>query len=236
MRGLTVLLALVALAPGAAAQDAGYRVSPVIVHIPAERGIGSFVVYNGQSRDVAFDVQAFAWSQTSGADDLTPTREIVVAPSVFMIAAGAEQIVRVGSVDRTAHPQERAYRLIVRELPQPDEPRGQFRMRVEMSLPVFVRARGQHSDFSLTREQGVGGAEAIFANAGAAHVALSLPPRTREAIDTPPRYVLAGARIARPLNADVGALELVAADPSDPAPRAQTYVLDHAPGLAAALP
>lgn len=237
MRAVALLLGLIALAPAAAAQDAGYRVSPVIVHIAAERGIGSFTVHNGQNRDVSFDVQAFAWSQISGADALEPTREIVVAPSVFIIAAGADQIVRVGAVDRNvALTQERAYRLILRELPQPDEPRGQFRMRVEMSMPVFLRANGQRSNFSIARQHGADGAEAVFANTGVAHVALSLSPQTRAMIDNPPRYILAGARITRPLTTDVGALELVAADPSDPAPRAQSYVLDHALGLAAALP
>lgn len=233
MRGFLLALALAA-APTCAWAQEGFRVSPVIIQVPAERGVGSFRVFNGRARDAAFEVQAFAWRQENGETVLDPTETLIVAPSVFLVPAGGEQIVRLG-VQAEARPShgEASYRLIVRELPDAQASAAGFRLMVEMSLPVFVRARRAQGAFSVERARMPDGAPGVaFVNRGDAHVVLSMPEQTQAIVEAAPRYVLAGARVVRPLTQSVAAIRLVAAEAGEMAPQAQTFELIDAPVLA----
>jgi fimbrial chaperone protein len=184
---ILVAAAAIAIAPlTATAQTGGIQVAPVLVSMNAERNITSVRIRNGRDRAVGFEVDAYAWTQINGQDDLAATRDLLIAPGVFEIPAGGEQILRLGVRDFAAM-SEHAYRIILRELPRPHRDGTMLGFTLEMSLPVFVTPRAAAPDVQ-TR---LTGQTLILANAGAsfAQIAMFDGAERLEA----PRYLLAGA-------------------------------------------
>lgn len=230
-----LLLALAALGkPEAAAQAAGgLRVSPVVIEMPGERGVGSFRIRNERAAEAAFEIDVLAWTQEGGEDALTPTEALIAAPSVFLIPAGGEQIVRLGvPLEQRDLDREQAYRLVLRELPNGVARPGGFRVLLEMSLPVFVQPQGARGVLSVTRTRDDNGRIALaFANSGSGHVRLAAAQQQTSG-QPPPRYVLAGARLLRSAEPGLDSVTLIAAGAGAAAPRTQTFELSDAPVLA----
>src|SRR5262245_57997214 len=108
------------LSTPAVAQSGGIQIAPVLVSMTPQRPISSLRIRNGRSDPVAFEVDAFRWTQVDGQDRLTPAPDLIVAPGVFEIAPGGDQLLRVG-LRRPATDRETAYRLVLRELPREHE-------------------------------------------------------------------------------------------------------------------
>jgi fimbrial chaperone protein len=134
------LIALTALATATSAVAGTFSISPIRVELSAQQRTEALTVRNESSdREVVVQAQAFAWSQADGQDSLTPTRDVIVTPPVFTLAANAQQIVRV-AVRRAADPKrELTYRLILQEVP-PEAPKNFTGLQValRLSLPIFI--------------------------------------------------------------------------------------------------
>jgi fimbrial chaperone protein len=152
---------------------------------------------------VAFEVEAYAWSQANGQDRLVLTNELVVAPGVFEIAANGEQTVRLG-VRAANVSSERAYRILLRELPSEQRNGVALGFSLEMSLPVFVTPRGAQANVITHVENG----RLLLTNTGASFAQISLL-QTQQRLSSP-RYLLAGASAEIDLPAQVGAIQLIA--------------------------
>ncbi len=203
-RALLLALALLASPSAAGAQTGGIQVAPVLVNMSAERNISSVRVRNGRDRPVSFEVDAFVWTQTNGRDVLTPTRDLLVAPGVFEVAANAEQVVRLGA--RASGETERAYRIVMRELPSDRHNGMALGFTLEMSLPVFVSpARARANVDAQPTATGL-----ILSNTGAGYAQIALLDGG-EYLNAP-RYLLAGASAEIPLPAHANAIRLRAAD------------------------
>lgn len=204
LRALLIVAAVFA-APGVAgAQTGGIQVAPVLVSLSPEHTIDSVRLRNGRSRPVAFEVEAFAWSQVNGQDQLTPTTNLIVAPGVFEIAANGEQTVRLG-VRGASSDGERAYRILLRELPNPEQRGIALGFTLEMSLPVFVTPRGAQANITTRTENG----RLILTNAGTSFAQISLMQSAQQRVPSP-RYLLAGASAEIDIPADASALQLIA--------------------------
>lgn len=194
-RALLLCAALACALPASAQNTAGgIQVAPVLVQMTPERAFSSLRVRNSRDRATSFEVDVYAWTQVNGEDVLTPTNALVVAPGVFEMQPGAEQVVRLGAV---AHGRETetAFRIILRELPTPRETGARLGFTLEMSLPVFVTPRGAAASVSaaVRDDQAL-----VLANTGAAHARLISAEAAQSALQTP-RYLLAGSRSETPL-------------------------------------
>jgi fimbrial chaperone protein len=226
------VLALITLLAAAPAQARGIQVAPVTLTLTPERGIGALRLRNGRERAAAFEVDVYLWTQQDGRDVLTPAADMLVAPGVFELAPGAEQIVRVGHVG-AAPGQERAFRIVVRELPQPAR-QGGLGFALEMSLPVFVTPRDARPTLDARVEHGERAPVLRLANLGAAHAQLSGVEVDAGGQVRAPRYLLAGARFDIALPARAGAVRIAVMDGQD-APR--EHAIDVRPqAVAAAVP
>lgn len=231
-RALFSLLAFWAAALGwsGQAQAQGIHVSPVVIDVPTLRDVTSFRLRNAREAAVSFEVEAYAWTQENGESVLTPTTDIVVAPTVFLIDPNREQVVRL-AVARRAGPVERTYRVLVRELPSHDAQQG-FRLQLEMSMPVFVRPAGARGELHVRRVQGAEGVALVrVTNSGTAHLNLSEVPGV-PALENMPRYVLPGASFERAITPDMPALRLMVAQAGATAPEEQRFEFNDAPVLA----
>ena len=167
---LLVPLAL-PLAGPASAETNGVQVTPVIIQIAPERRLASVRVRNWRDSEVSFEVDVYSWRQVNGEDVLSETDEIVVAPSVFAVRPGEEQIVRlaVAAAARDAG-REAAYRLILRQLPAAEAEAG-LRVQLQMSLPVFAPPRSVLT--ALEARRGDDGGVVVLSNVGTSVVRLA---------------------------------------------------------------
>ncbi|MGE0829872.1 MAG: molecular chaperone, partial [Hyphomonadaceae bacterium] len=228
-------LALLGAAAAAPAQSGGVQVSPVVIEMAPERGLTSLRVRNGRERETSFEMLAYAWSQAEGENALSPTRALIIAPSVFAIGANDEQIVRVALASEARQTlqngREQTYRLVLRELPPP-EPlpesfRGGSRMVLEMSMPVFVTPQGLTPQLYARRIEQDGQPALLIGNRGGAHARLgdvqSLP--SGEHLADAPRYLLAGAEFITSLPHTAHSVRLRRATSRQPVPIEETFAL-----------
>ena len=114
-------------------------VSPVRVTLSDKQKMDTITVRNDGTEPVSMQLEVLNWSKEDGNDVFTPTRELIVNPPIFTIAAGGSQLLRVGLRGAPDAKHELIYRIFLQELPPP--PRPEFngtKMLMRVSLPVFV--------------------------------------------------------------------------------------------------
>ncbi len=98
---------------------------------------GLFFIANHSARPVTVQIEAADWRQEDGRDVTAPSQELLASPPLAHIAPGARQSVRV--MARPPGDGERAYRLLVSELPDVDAGGEGVHVLLQFSVPVFVR-------------------------------------------------------------------------------------------------
>ncbi len=171
--------------------------SPVYLALRPEQAATSVRVQNGGAAARAFEIDIRAWDQDDGRDTLSDTRAFIVSPSVFEVAAGATQIVRIARrPGQTENTSEQAYRVLVREIADETSAAATngLRLQLEFSLPLFLNAEGGTP--VLAAHWTEAGLE--VANRGGAHARLSQVRVGERPLEGVPRYLLAGESFVRP--------------------------------------
>jgi len=127
----------VAITPSVAAAGQ-LELSPILVELSAGGRTALISVRNAGGAPMRYQARAYSWAQgTDGAMDLLPARDLVVFPPLLELAPGEARNLRVG-VDATPGASERAWRLVVEELPRRDvEPGTQVQVLTRVGVPVF---------------------------------------------------------------------------------------------------
>lgn len=214
MRALFLFLVaapVMALDAAQAQQAGGIQVAPVMIAMSAEHNIASLRVRNGRERPVAFEVDVFEWTQENGRDVLTPTSDLIVAPGVFEVRAESEQVVRLGVLAAHAST-ERAFRIILRELPSQNRDGAVLGFTLELSLPVFIAPIEARGHIEARAEERPWGPTLLLANIGRTHVRLAAVETAETGAVQAPRYLLAGASAEIPLPRNARTIRLVSAD------------------------
>ena len=133
-----VLSAAASLSPTTGSAGA-LSLSPVRVHLSDQQRTAVVTLRNGGGEATLVQVEALLWEQANGEDRLTPSRDVIVSPAVFTVAAGESQLVRLSLRREPDSQRELAYRLILQEVPTAQEvqPSG-LRVALRMSVPIFV--------------------------------------------------------------------------------------------------
>jgi fimbrial chaperone protein len=141
---LTSLLAaglLLAVAASPARAQASFSVDPLLIEFDGQSNSAVLSITNPTSKEIRFEIKAFAWDQTppDGTMQLTPTQEVVLFPPLVTIKPRMTQRIRVGTTAAIG-PVEKAYRIMVEELPTADVPAtgSQVAIRTRIGIPVFV--------------------------------------------------------------------------------------------------
>ncbi|GAA5512715.1 hypothetical protein Dcar01_01436 [Deinococcus carri] len=140
--GLAAGLALLGTGLG---QPLNFSLTPTSFLIESGKTLsGQTRFTNTSTRTAVFTVTAYGWNRVEGEDQLTPTRDVLVTPSRFVLQPGASQVVRV-AVQRRPGQDEMTYRVLLRqvepergEVPPGEDARGQIDALLELSLPVYV--------------------------------------------------------------------------------------------------
>lgn len=165
----------VALLVSSSALAGTFEVKPTSVSLDDNRAPGSVSVINTGKESVRFQVKAVAWTQNErGEMALSPTKDVVVYPSLFTVPAGSTQSVRVAVVAQRGA-KERAYRILVEELPSPrpesERTGNEIRVLMHMGIPVFL-APSSASKFAGSVEAALDGGKVHITarNQGSIHV------------------------------------------------------------------
>lgn len=132
------LLAFAALALScAAARSASLEVVPTAVELPAKGGAAQMRLVNHGDAPVEVQVEAFAWAQ-NGTETLSDSEDIVLSPPQARLNPHAFQIVRLMVAPASDAGTERAFRVVVTQLPDPKSAEMGARVLLQFSVPLFA--------------------------------------------------------------------------------------------------
>src|SRR3954452_1601759 len=134
-------IVLLALPSTPALGQASFSIDPLLVQFDADTKNVVMTITNTSAKEIRFELKPFSWDQTppDGIMELTPTSDIVIFPPLVTMKPHAVQRVRVGTTAAQG-PVEKAYRVLVEELPSGQAPAGAatVAVRTRVGLPVFV--------------------------------------------------------------------------------------------------
>ncbi|MGB4118197.1 MAG: fimbria/pilus periplasmic chaperone [Polaromonas sp.] len=120
-------------------QAGSIELSPVRVSLSNKAKVAVLTVRNTGIEESVMQVTLNKWTLDGQGYAYAQSQELVVTPVTFRLAAGAQQIVRVGLRLGAPLRTEAAYRLLVEEVPPPPSADvTQMRMVIRHDLPVFV--------------------------------------------------------------------------------------------------
>lgn len=132
-------------------------------------------VENRGSDAVLMQLRVFSWAQDdSGEQQLLAQREIIGSPPMMKIMPGQRQLVRLTRMTSTPASEERAYRILIDEIPLADGGEGnaqrvQFQMRY--SVPLFA-----YGDKLWVKGEGRGKKPRDIATVGASRLTWAITP------------------------------------------------------------
>lgn len=138
-------LALAALGVLATMQAgaASLQVAPISVELAAGEQAEALWLSNTGDQPIRAQVRVMAWSQDASGERLEPSRELLPSPPIVEIAPGRRQLVRIVRPQAGGVPSERAFRLLVDELPDPRQPAASgLQFLLQYSVPVFLLPPG----------------------------------------------------------------------------------------------
>jgi fimbrial chaperone protein len=134
---LTAFLA----SPCAMSQAASLQVAPVSVEVAAPGAAATLTVRNEGERPLDAQIRVFKWTQVNGEDKLEPTDDVAASPPLVSLKPGSNYVVRVVRTNKTPVAAEEAYRLLIDELPSPNQKRaGTVNIVLRYSIPVFFNS------------------------------------------------------------------------------------------------
>lgn len=131
----------VALMP-AAALAGNFGVSPIRLDLDRNTRSGSVTVSNDDEAPLLLQIKVYAWTQDAeGKDQYEESSELTYSPRLMTLQPKEQRIVRAG-VRIPAAAQEKAYRLFIEEIPEPQKAQqsgGQVAVAIRFGVPVFVK-------------------------------------------------------------------------------------------------
>jgi fimbrial chaperone protein len=168
------LLALALTAFPLGALPGAFGVSPIRIDLDPGARSGLVTVSNDDDRKLSFQLKLFEWTQSpTGEDQLADSEDLIFFPPLFTIEPKQKRIVRVGVRAPYAGP-ERAFRLFIEELPDPDAAPGggaQVAVRLRFGVPIFLSAGKVDSAPDIaTVEAAKGALRVVIRNAGSRQI------------------------------------------------------------------
>lgn len=138
LKSLPLAAFAVALALCQSAAAASLQVQPAKVEVLAPGAASTISLRNEGNGPITVQIRMFSWTQSRGAETLTPTEAVAASPPAVRLAPGVEQVVRIVRVDGRPVAGEEAYRMIVDQLPDGSAPKsGAVNLLMRYSIPVF---------------------------------------------------------------------------------------------------
>lgn len=120
--------------PAAQAQRAPQVVlAPVILEAPTRARTQSLAISNPSAKALRYQVEVLAWSQVDGKDQATPTRDAMATPRIVEVPAGETRNINLVRLQGSG---AAYFRLMVRQLPDPEQPKNTLALITHHNLSV----------------------------------------------------------------------------------------------------
>jgi len=134
-----VLPGLLLLVAAATCQAGSIQLTPVRINLSDTAKVAVLTVRNTGTEESVMQVTLNKWTLDGQSYAYNRSQELVVTPVTFRLAAGGQQIVRIGLRGSAPVDREASYRLLIEEVPPPPSSDvTQTRLVVRHDLPVFV--------------------------------------------------------------------------------------------------
>lgn len=139
-RFLTLLVAAAGACLAATPVLAGsLQIGPIRVQMIGAERTSTITLNNSGSDPITVQIRAVDWAQSEGVDNPQPSANLLVSPPLVTLAPGESQVVRVVAENVPAAPNERAFRLILDEIPRQRTGTGTgVQTTLRALVPVFV--------------------------------------------------------------------------------------------------
>lgn len=118
---------------------------PIDPWLSADTKATELWVQNQGNSATTMQVRIVRWRQEKGLERYTAQQEVVASPPIVTIGKGSKQLIRLIKQSDVPVGVEQAYRIIVDEIPQPQDPATpQMGLKLQMrySIPLFVYGQG----------------------------------------------------------------------------------------------
>lgn len=150
----------------------GIRISPITVNIASQDRASLITLFNMSNDTSNLQVRVFKWTQSNGNDNLTETNDIIASPPFITLPPGGSFNFRVVRTSDAKVTGEQSYRVIIDELPKPQDKRSVgtgIGILIRNSLPLFVV-----NDSAIPKVQpSISASGLMMANNGTRHALLS---------------------------------------------------------------
>jgi P pilus assembly chaperone PapD len=147
-----------------------WHISAGRLQIPAGGLAADFTVTNDDHVDERFEIVAYSWQQSDGADVERPDLDdVIIVPRLFELHPGESERVRVG-VQETEPSVESAYRVHVEQLFDPRPERSGIHFLLAFSLPLFTTPVHRVVDARISAVSGGKTVSVTVRNDGNVHV------------------------------------------------------------------
>lgn len=118
---------------------------PIDPWLSADTKATELWVQNQGTSATTMQVRIVRWRQENGLERYTAQQEVVASPPIVTIAKGSKQLIRLIKQSEVPMGVEQAYRIIVDEIPQPQDketPQMGLKLQMRYSIPLFVYGQG----------------------------------------------------------------------------------------------
>jgi fimbrial chaperone protein len=126
-----------ALSPAAAPAIGRFDINPVAITFAPGETSASVQITNDGTAAQELEIGVKSWTRSDGRDEGDPTDDIIASPSIFIVAPGQTQLVRLGPARDLSGDVERTYRLVATEVPAAGGP-ATMQTILRLRLPVFI--------------------------------------------------------------------------------------------------
>jgi len=207
-----LVISLLAIADACAGQ---FSVTPVRIFMAPKDRAAAITITNETDEPLVMQADVYTWKQKAdGEDDLTPSEDLFLSPPIIKLGPHARQVVRLAVLKPASLPEQQTYRLIVREVPEAQNPDQNVQVQIALafSLPVFITPPDTKRNLTCSVERaGANAALASCENVGRAYaqpreLALVTSTGTKIAARESGGYILPGMKRAFELKGVNGAL------------------------------
>jgi len=163
-----LLIAFLLAAICAPAFAADLQISPIRITLDPQNPNAVMTLVNRGEGDTLLQLSVMAWSQDQAGDVLVPTREVLANPGVFLLKGGEQQVARF-ALRVAPDIKERAYRIIVQEVPRQRVENGLATV-LRLMVPVFVPTPNPNLRIEWSVRAAPQGLELTAHNSGNVHV------------------------------------------------------------------
>lgn len=150
------------------AHAADLQISPIRIILDSQNPNAVMTLINRGDSDTLLQLSVLGWSQGANGDVLTPTRDVLANPGVFMLKAGEQQVARF-ALRVPVDVKERSYRIVIQEVPRQRVENGLATV-LRLMVPVFVPTPNPNVAIEWSARRGPEGLEISAHNSGNVHV------------------------------------------------------------------